>query len=74
MYWYLESEAKRLCGEADIRGADGWARSSNPILEGRGPIDGRAMAYVCVDSICRSLVTEPEELLKLIEQAVREQE
>jgi hypothetical protein len=23
LYWYLEFEAKRLCGEADIRGADG---------------------------------------------------
>jgi hypothetical protein len=23
LYWYLESEAKRLCGEAGIRGADG---------------------------------------------------
>jgi hypothetical protein len=23
LYWYLEFEAKRLCGEADIRRADG---------------------------------------------------
>jgi hypothetical protein len=23
LYWYLEFEAKRLCREADIRGADG---------------------------------------------------
>jgi uncharacterized protein YyaL (SSP411 family) len=38
-----------------------------PVLEGRGPIDGRAAAYVCVDSVCRAPVTEPEALLELIE-------
>ena len=38
-----------------------------PILEGRGPIDGRATAYVCVDFVCQRPVTEPEELLELVE-------
>jgi uncharacterized protein YyaL (SSP411 family) len=38
-----------------------------PVLEGRGPIDGRATAYVCVDFVCQPPVTEPEELLELVE-------
>jgi uncharacterized protein YyaL (SSP411 family) len=38
-----------------------------PLLEGRGPIDGRATAYVCVDFVCQPPVTEPEELLELVE-------
>jgi uncharacterized protein YyaL (SSP411 family) len=33
-----------------------------PVLERRGPIDGRATAYVCVDSVCQRPVTEPEAL------------
>jgi hypothetical protein len=33
-----------------------------PVLEGRGPIDGRAAAYVCVDFVCQRPVTEPEAL------------
>jgi hypothetical protein len=32
------------------------------VLEGRGLIDGRATAYVCLDSVCRVPVTEPEAL------------
>jgi uncharacterized protein YyaL (SSP411 family) len=38
-----------------------------PLLENRDPIDGRATAYVCIDSVCRAPVTEPEALLELIE-------
>jgi len=45
-----------------------------PVLEGRGLIDGRATAYVCVDSVCRAPVTGPEELLALIAQAAGGQE
>jgi uncharacterized protein YyaL (SSP411 family) len=45
-----------------------------PLLEGRGPIDGRATAYVCVDSVCQTPVTRPEELLELIGQAASGQE
>jgi uncharacterized protein YyaL (SSP411 family) len=40
-----------------------------PILEGRGPMDGRATAYVCIDFVCQRPVIEPEGLLELIEQA-----
>jgi uncharacterized protein YyaL (SSP411 family) len=36
-------------------------------LQNRDPIDGRATAYVCIDSVCRAPVTEPEALLELIE-------
>jgi len=38
-----------------------------PVLQGRGLIDGRATAYVCVDFVCQRPVTEAEELLELIE-------
>ncbi len=38
-----------------------------PLLQNRDPIDGRATAYVCIDSVCRAPVTEPEALLELIE-------
>ena len=38
-----------------------------PLLERRGLIDGRATAYVCIDFVCQRPVTEPEELLELIE-------
>jgi uncharacterized protein YyaL (SSP411 family) len=38
-----------------------------PLLQNRDPIDGRATAYVCIDSVCRAPVAEPEALLELIE-------
>jgi uncharacterized protein YyaL (SSP411 family) len=40
-----------------------------PLLRDRDPIDGRAAAYVCVDSVCQRPVTEPDELKELIERA-----
>jgi uncharacterized protein YyaL (SSP411 family) len=40
-----------------------------PLLRDRDPIDGRAVAYVCVDSVCQRPVTEPDELKELIERA-----
>ncbi len=34
----------------------------SPLLEGRGPIDGRAAAYVCVRGVCDRPVTDPQAL------------
>ncbi|MCP4543437.1 MAG: thioredoxin domain-containing protein [Chloroflexi bacterium] len=38
-----------------------------PLLEGRGQVNGRAAAYVCVDFVCMLPTTDPETLLELIE-------
>jgi uncharacterized protein YyaL (SSP411 family) len=37
-----------------------------PLLEGRGLVDGRATAYVCIDFVCQRPTTEPEELKALL--------
>ncbi|MDE2128026.1 MAG: thioredoxin domain-containing protein [Armatimonadetes bacterium] len=34
------------------------------LLDGRGPLDGRAAAYVCIGRVCRLPVSDPEELRK----------
>ena len=33
-----------------------------PLLQERGQVDGKATAYVCIDSVCQAPITEPEAL------------
>ncbi|GAA1070850.1 thioredoxin domain-containing protein [Tsukamurella spumae] len=56
----LEAEARRLApgGAVVIAGA----QDSHPLLAGRGPVDGRAAAYVCRGSVCSLPVTGGEAL------------
>ena len=37
-----------------------------PLLEGRGPVDGKAAAYVCERFVCKAPVTEPDALEALL--------
>ena len=39
------------------------AASTIPLLAGRGPVEGRAAAYVCRSMVCERPVTDPDELL-----------
>jgi len=40
--------------------------SAIPLLEGRAPVDGRATGYVCERFACKTPVTEPGELERLL--------
>jgi len=41
--------------------------SAVPLLQNRNQVEGRATAYVCIDSACRSPVTDPVALQALLE-------
>ncbi|MEP7064578.1 MAG: thioredoxin domain-containing protein [Gemmatimonadota bacterium] len=45
------------------------ARASLPLLRDRGPIDGRAAAYVCRSNVCDTPVTDAEALADQLERA-----
>jgi uncharacterized protein YyaL (SSP411 family) len=47
-------------------GGPGVEPATVPILEGRGLVDGRARACVCIDFVCQRPATEPEALKELV--------
>jgi len=56
----LERRARRWPG-ATVVVADA-AVPEIPLLEGRGPVDGRPAAYLCRRMVCRAPVTSPDDL------------
>jgi uncharacterized protein YyaL (SSP411 family) len=49
------------CGAGDGQSVGG-DRVLIPLLQGRGPVDGKPAAYVCRNFTCRAPVTEPDDL------------
>jgi uncharacterized protein YyaL (SSP411 family) len=60
----LRAARRGFCPNQVVALADG--RAAIPILEGRGPLAGKAAAYVCRDWTCLPPVTEPKELEALL--------
>ncbi|WP_354698177.1 hypothetical protein DSM112329_03842 [Paraconexibacter sp. AEG42_29] len=56
-----------LRGDLVLSGGDGTDAAGLALLEGRVPVDGRAAAYVCENFACQRPVTDPDELLALLD-------
>jgi len=64
----LSAARKVFCPNQVVALADG--RAPIPILEGRGPLAGKAAAYVCRDWTCPPPVTDPAELEALLRRRI----
>jgi hypothetical protein len=61
---FLKVLRRRFLPNAVVAFADG--RSKMPLVEGKGPVQGKAAAYVCENMACKLPVTEPAALEELL--------